>query len=121
MENDPVYIAFSRAVKAGIKQTAIASATGISEDSIRQFKKNGSLGPEKREILGNWLRENNFTQRETPSDVLLEVRSKLAGCIDVLDNAVHPRSRKARICLNQLKVLVGEYGSELEKLGLEIE
>ncbi len=119
MQNDPLYDSFLSALNAGIKQVAIADATGIPIASIRQFKKNCSLGRAHRIALEKWLGTSKFTQqdgRATP-DVLVEVKKKLEACLSALGNPNHGRERKARIVLCEIEVLHREYVPELYEMG----
>lgn len=60
----------------GVKQTAVSQVTGISEHSLRQFKKNASLGMEKLQVLQLWLIENGYLDQG--KDVL-PVSAKATG------------------------------------------
>lgn len=118
MEKEALKLAYENIIDGKLSShIAVHTATGIHVESLKKFKTTGSLGEDKRQILHDWMERHEYLPTESKGDVLREVRRKLVGCLDTLDNPIHGRDRKARIVLNELEVLHREYGPELHKMG----
>lgn len=118
MDKEALRAAYEKAIEAKlITHTTAAAGTGINVESLKKFKTLGSLKDDKREKLREWLDRRELLPVENTGDVLREVRRKLLGCLDTLDNPMHGRDRKARIVLNEIEVIHREYGPELFEMG----
>ena len=118
MDKETLRSAYERVIDGKLAtHVTAATATGINVESLKKFKTGGSLHADKRAVLYEWMERHEHLPVETSGDILREIRRKLVGCLDTLDNPIHGRDRKARILLNEIEVIHREYGAELHEMG----
>ena len=102
-------VKLSQAQEKGLKITAVATAIGVSQQSLSGFLSRGYLGDEKAELLEKWLQDAGFIDDELdnrdgqqappaplePGDQMLaECVQVLSGAIPMISNANHPRAAR---------------------------
>ena len=96
MNNDEIRKAYLYAIEKGVSQGHIAEKTHLPVDSLRKYKETGSLGPERRRILGEWLNREGYTEGMKYSDPLLVLAAELRNLATVLESGIKRETKEKR-------------------------
>ena len=115
----------AKALNAGWTKTRIARAIDTSESNLNHILGREAPNSKIAIRLENWLRVWELgdvlgvEDDESRPDVFTVVRDMLMATIKVLDSHSASSQQKARITLNQLEILVEEFGTQLSEMSKE--
>lgn len=92
---EETYNGYLYAIRAGMKQTGIAEASGIPIGSLRQYKATKKMGNRYVYVLREWLSANGYLDERIDATIDQMIARELRDLADVMDSVNLPPKFKA--------------------------